>query len=63
MVKKLAEIRKKKGLNQAVIAEACGVAQSAVAMWENGAATPRVDRLIKIAEILGCSVDELLSDE
>ena len=56
-------IRKEKGLSQSDLAKELGVTQSAVAIWEAGEAMPRADKLLQIAKILGCTVDELLSEE
>ena len=48
-------------LTQAELAEELEVTRSTVAMWETGKALPRADTLLKMAEILGCTVEELLS--
>ncbi|MDR1329554.1 MAG: helix-turn-helix domain-containing protein [Oscillospiraceae bacterium] len=34
--------------------------RSAIAQWENGYAKPIVDVLLPLAEVYGCTVDELL---
>ena len=52
--------REKKKLSQVQLAEALNVTQSTVAMWEIGANKPRADKLVQLAQILGCTVDELL---
>lgn len=52
--------RETKNLTQKNLAEIIGVARSTVAMWETGEVLPRADKLPKLAEILGCTVDELL---
>lgn len=36
------------------------VSDAAVYQWETGVTTPRTDKLIKLAEFYGCTVDELL---
>lgn len=56
---KLKELREKKKLSQYKVAEILGVAQSTVAMWESGTNIPTADKLPRIAEVLGCSIDEL----
>lgn len=57
----LSELRKSNGLSQLDVAQRLGVGQSTVAMWENGTNVPRVDKLIALATLYGCSVDDLLS--
>lgn len=52
--------REKSGLTQRDLAVAIGVDQSAVSLWEIGKTRPRAKLLLRLAEILGCSVDELL---
>lgn len=56
-------LRKSKGLTQAQLGELVGAGRSAVAMWETGAALPRPDKLRKLAQILGVTVDQLLCEK
>lgn len=60
---KIREKRLELGLSQIQLADKLSVGQSAVAMWENGAAYPRVEILIKLSEIFGCTLDELVKGE
>ena len=60
---KLEQIRKEKGISQSQLATKMNVTQGAVSQWENGQVKPRADTLIKLAAILGCTVDELLKGE
>ena len=46
----------------AFLAEKLGVAQSSVGNWENGIRKPDVFMLKRIAEVLGCTTDDLLSE-
>ena len=58
-------IKKKRisaGMTQEELSNALGVTQSAVAMWETEKAQPRAEMLIKLATVLGCTVDELLRE-
>ncbi len=50
------------GFTQKQIATELKVGQSAVSMWENGASKPRADTLKKLADLLHCTVDELLEE-
>lgn len=56
-------IREQAGLTQAEVAKALNVGQSAVAAWETGQALPRADKLIDIAKLLNCTIEELLKKE
>ncbi|MBE6598735.1 MAG: helix-turn-helix transcriptional regulator [Ruminococcaceae bacterium] len=63
MKNKIKECREKKGIRQTEFANRLGVSQSAVAMWETGHNLPRAELLPKMAEVLHCTVDELLGRE
>lgn len=56
------KLREKSGLTQKELADELGVDQSAVCLWETGKTQPRAKLLPKIAKILRCTVDELVSD-
>jgi len=58
----LKQIRKSSGLTQEALAEALNVARSTVAMWEIGVSKPRADKLIALAKLLDCTVDDLLKE-
>ena len=55
------ECRQKAGITQEQLAEKLGVGQSTVAMWENGKNSPQSDKLPKLAEALGCTVNDLFN--
>lgn len=56
------KLRAAKSLTQNGLAERLKINQSTVAMWETGKSMPNAALLPKIAEILGCTIDELFSD-
>ena len=60
---RLSRIRKEKGFTQNEIADKVGVTSQAVSKWENDLASPDIDILLKLSEILDKSVDELLGKE
>lgn len=62
-MRNIKRIRENAGLTQAQVANTLGVRQSTVAMWENGENHPRADKLLLLADILGCTVDELLREK
>ena len=54
------EHRKRVGFTQTQIAEKLGVRSNAVSQWETGVRSPSVKHLKQIAEMLGCTADDLL---
>jgi transcriptional regulator with XRE-family HTH domain len=56
----LAEFRKKIGFPQKSVAAELGVSQQAITKWETGKSLPRADRLMELAKLYGCTIDELL---
>ena len=59
----IAERRKKASLTQMQLAERLGITDRAVSKWETGKAMPDTAIMIELCEILGISVNELLSGE
>lgn len=51
--------RIEKGLSQKAMSEAIGVAQSTYSLYEKGSREPNISKIVKIAEVLSVSVDEL----
>lgn len=47
---------------QREVAKILGVKESAVSKWERGITKPRADRLMALAKLYGCSIEELLED-
>ena len=60
---KVRQIRESKNMTQETLSLKIGVSRSTIAMWESGQAKPRADTLIKLAAVLGCTVDELLKGD
>ena len=54
-------LRKKAGLSQSQLGKTLGLSNKAVSKWENGLAKPGLDVVQKLAEVLGVTVDDLLS--
>jgi len=61
--KKIAALRKEKGMTQDEIAEKLNVSPQAVSKWENDISYPDIMLLPKIAQLLDTTVDDLLSSE
>ena len=58
--KRIALLRKEKGLTQEELASHMGVSPQAVSKWENDQTCPDISALPKLSRLLGVSVDELL---
>lgn len=55
--------RENMNYSQNELAEIIGVKSSTLCQWENGKRYPRIQMLPRIAEALGCTVDELIKDD
>ena len=56
-------LRKNSGLTQNALASQLGVSDKAVSKWERGSGYPDVSLLPDLAQVLGVSIDALLSGE
>ena len=59
---KIKELRESKNMTQEELAEKLDIRRSTISMWETGESLPRTATLIKLAQVLGCSVGELLGE-
>lgn len=55
-------MRLSKCLTQDDVARAAGVQRSTVSMWESGLSYPRTGTLRKLADLFGCTIDDLLRE-
>lgn len=60
---KIYQYRSAKNLSQGDLADMLEVSRQSVSKWENGAATPDLDKIIKLSEIFGVTIDELVKSE
>lgn len=60
--KNIKYLRKKKNIEQSVMAEDLGVAQSTLSCWENGLRTPDLDMIAKISKYLNLYDDFISKD-
>lgn len=58
--KAIAQCRSRKGITTNELAIKAGVHYQTIYLWETDKATPRVDLLIYVAEVLGVTLDELV---
>ena len=56
-------LRTKAGMSQDALANALDVSRQSVSKWENNAAVPELDKLMKLSEIFGVTLDELVGRE
>lgn len=57
---RIKEIRKAQGMTAKVLAQKIGITESAINLYENGKRKPDYEMVLKLADALGCLVDELL---
>ncbi len=56
-------LRKQKGFSQEELAVRVNVVRQTVSKWEKGLSVPDADTVIRLAEVLDVSVNELLGEE
>lgn len=56
---KIRELREAAGLTQTEVARHMNVDCSAVARWDSGNVLPRADKLPRLADLFGCTIDAL----
>lgn len=59
---KLSGLRRECNHTQEQLAQILGVSRQAVSRWESNRAYPETEKLIRIAELYGCTMDYLLKD-
>ena len=60
---RILELRKEKGISQAVLGQAVGVNARAVSYWEMGINEPKASYIVALAKYFGVSSDYLLGLE
>ncbi len=59
----IAELRKQQGMTQKSMADSLGISDKTISKWENGKGLPEYTLLLPLCELLGITVNELLSGE
>ncbi|NBI10310.1 XRE family transcriptional regulator [Colidextribacter sp. OB.20] len=62
LAEKILSLRTEKGMSQDSLAEKLEVSRQSVSKWETGQSTPDLDKIIKLADLFGVSVDELVRE-
>lgn len=60
---RIARLRKAQGLTQEELGDKVNISSQAVSKWENDLSSPDISILVKLAGILGVSLDVLLGNE
>lgn len=60
---RLRVMRENVGLTQAALGKLVGVEQHTVSQWESGYRMPRADKLPRLANVLGCTINDLFDDD
>lgn len=53
-------LRTQRGMSQLELAEALDVSRQSISKWETGAAVPELDKLVKLSDVFGITLDELV---
>lgn len=56
-------LRKEQGLSQEEVAAALEVSRQSVSKWENDSSVPELEKLVKLSELFGVTLDELVKGE
>lgn len=60
LLERLSELREKRGLTQAEVAEELGVSRQAISRWETGKIKPSTDNLRRLGKLYGVTLDYLM---
>ena len=56
-------LRTERNMSQGTLAEALDVSRQSVSKWENNSAIPELDKLLKMSELFGVTLDQLVCKE
>lgn len=59
---KILELRTARGLSQGELADRLEVSRQSVSKWETGQSVPDLDKIIRLADLFGVTVDELVRE-
>lgn len=62
LAEKILSLRTQRGMSQDDLAEKMEVSRQSVSKWETGQSTPDLDKIIRLADLFGVSVDELVRE-
>lgn len=59
----ISRLRAEKKLSQGDLADTLGVSRQSVSKWETDASVPELDKLVKLSQLFGVTLDELVTGE
>ena len=59
----IARLRTKENLSQSDLADMLDVSRQSVSKWETDTSIPELDKLLKLSELFGVTLDELVNGE
>lgn len=62
LAEKILSLRTARGMSQDDLAEKLEVSRQSVSKWETGQSTPDLDKIIRLADLFGVTVDELVRE-
>ncbi len=62
LAEKILSLRTQRGMSQDDLAEKMEVSRQSVSKWETAQSTPDLDKIIKLADLFGVSVDQLVRE-
>lgn len=60
MYETYAKLRDAKGFTDYSVAQKTGIGASTLSDWKTGKTTPKADKLLLIARLLGCTIEDLM---
>ena len=60
---KIVQLRSQKNWSQGDLADALDISRQSVSKWETDASIPELDKLLKLSELFGVTLDELVRGE
>lgn len=60
---KIKKYRQEKKMTQSLLADLVGVKQNTISLWENGVVFPPLDKVFKMCDIFGCTIDDLVKED
>lgn len=55
-------LRDAKGLNNNQVAKECKFDSSILVFWKQGRSKPKLDKIIAISKVLGCTLEDLIEE-
>jgi transcriptional regulator with XRE-family HTH domain len=62
MNSKYEALKEKKGVTDYQVSKDTGIPRSTISEWSSGKYIPKIDKLLKLAEYFGVSVEDLLEE-